>query len=125
MRHLIVPVGWAGLAAAALAVAGCAWQAMETSSEVKPGIVEPAEGKDMRTAAPKPKDKIAAVKKKPDTYTPAAKELPAPPAAHHDEARCPNVDTCVSVLKAMVADPQRAWIQQPATPAVLANGVRL
>ena len=29
------------------------------------------------------------------------------------------------MLKAMVASPDRSWLHRPATPAVLANGVRL
>jgi hypothetical protein len=122
MKDAFVRMGRAGLPlAAALAVAGCAWQAMEAASDVKVGIAEPPEAKEVRTAAPKPKDKVAAVKK-PDASTPAKQPRPL---ARQDEASCANVDTCVSVLKAMVADPERAWMRQPASPAVLANGVRL
>jgi hypothetical protein len=122
MKDAFVRMGRAGLPlAAVLAAAGCAWQATEMASEVKSGIAVPAEAKEVRTAVPKPKDKVAAVKK-PDASTPT--KQPRPPA-RQDEAGCTNVDTCVSVLKAMVADPERAWMRQPVSPAVLANGVRL
>jgi len=35
------------------------------------------------------------------------------------------VETCGSVLKAMVAGTDRSWVQRPAPPKVIANGVRL
>lgn len=121
MKDLFVRLGRAGLPwAAALAVSGCAWQAMEAASEVRVGIAEPPQAKEVRTAAPKTKDKVATVKK-PEASTPAKPK----PTARQDEASCANVETCVSVLKTMVADPERAWMHRPASPAVLANGVRL
>ncbi len=134
MKDLVVRMGRAGMpVAVVLAMGGCAWQTMENSSELKTGVVEPAsKGTDVRTATPAPaatpkpkKDKIAAAKN-PEKSAPAAKQQrPAPPLAPQDEASCANVDGCVSVLKAMVADPDRTWIQRPAASAVLANGVRL
>jgi hypothetical protein len=77
-----------------------------------------------RAPPAKPKQKIAAAKK-PSTYTLAAKE-PAPrQAAGRDEAGCVSVENCASVLKAMVASPDRSGAHRPAAPDVLANGVRL
>jgi hypothetical protein len=38
---------------------------------------------------------------------------------------CENTEGCVSNLKTMLEDPQRAWIARPEPPAVFANGVRL
>jgi hypothetical protein len=131
MKELVLRMGRPGVSVVlALAMAGCAWQTMESSSEFKTGVVEQpsSKGADVRTAAPtpapKPKDKIAAAKN-PDKSEPAAKQPPASPVAHQDEASCADVNKCVSVLKAMVADPNRTWIRRPAAPAVLANGVRL
>jgi hypothetical protein len=50
---------------------------------------------------------------------------PASAAANADEASCKSVDVCASVLKAMIADPRRSWMQSRPAPPVLANGVRL
>lgn len=50
---------------------------------------------------------------------------PAGVVANADEATCTNVDACASVLKAMIADPRRSWMQSRPPPSVLANGVRL
>ena len=133
MKDLVLRMGRAGVpVAVALAMAGCAWQTMESSSELKTGVVEQpsSKGADVRTATPapavtpKPKDKIATAKN-PDKSAPAARQPPASPVARQDESTCADVDKCVSILKAMVADPNRTWIRRPAAPAVLANGVRL
>jgi hypothetical protein len=80
-----------------------------------------------RTAPTKPKQNIAAAKKK-SAHTVAAKEPPLRQpgsAGSEDEASCTRVEDCASVLKAMVASSDRSWVQRPATPAVLSNGVRL
>ena len=57
--------------------------------------------------------------------TPAGKQPPARRATGQDEASCVSVENCASVLKAMVASPDRSWVHRPAAPTVLANGVRL
>jgi hypothetical protein len=117
---------------AAVALVGCASEGMDGASELKSGIVElPAsKGADTRTAAAKPKDtkpadKVAAAAKA-DAPKAAAQYRPAtagtPP---QDEAGCTSVDKCANVLRAMVAGPDRKWIARPASPTVLANGVRL
>jgi hypothetical protein len=54
----------------------------------------------------------------------AARQPPASPVARQDESTCADVDKCVSILKAMVADPNRPD-PAAAAPAVLANGARL
>jgi hypothetical protein len=42
-----------------------------------------------------------------------------------EEEACISVDQCTSVLKAMIEDPDRAWMRRPASATTLANGVRL
>src|SRR5262245_11152172 len=47
---------------------------------------------------------------------PAATYRPAghPPEAIDDEASCAAAGTCAAVLKSMLADPERTWMQHPA-----------
>jgi len=108
-----------------LALTGCAMQAVEIDPEAMTRVAAAEPPATEKQAAPaKPKQNIAAAKKQ-STYTLAAKEPPPRQAAGQDEASCVSVAVCASVLKAMVADPDRTWVHRPATPAVLANGVRL
>jgi hypothetical protein len=57
----------------------------------------------------------------------AAGKAPArsKPSQLAQESACVNVEQCASVLKAMIDDPDRAWINWPASATTLANGVRL
>lgn len=109
--------------AAALGLAGCAGQIAQ-SDPTDTTRVAAAEPPAVETppAPAKPKQKIATAKKS-ATYTVAAGEAPARQAA--GEAGCADVETCASVLKAMVANTDRTWIDRPAAPKVMANGVRL
>jgi hypothetical protein len=105
---------------AALAVGGCAWQAADAGDAVKTSVVEePRPKKPERAAAVQSKEKVAA--KESVGYRAAAQQTTAP----QDETSCTSVDRCASVLKAMVGGPDRSWIGRPASPTVLANGVRL
>jgi hypothetical protein len=70
------------------------------------------------------KQKQVAPARKQAAATPVAKEPPSRQAGG-DETSCTKVEDCASVLKAMVSSPDRSWLHRPATPAVLANGVRL
>jgi hypothetical protein len=51
--------------------------------------------------------------------------LRSSPVQLAEEAACVSVDQCVSVLKAMIDDPDRSWMRRPASATTLANGVRL
>jgi len=113
---------------ATLMLAGCAqYQATQRTDGLPLAVVvEPPAPAAPAAVQAKPKiakttdagAKVAAAKT-PATYRPAG----AADAA--DEASCTDVYACASVLKAMIADPARVWIKRPASPAVLANGVRL
>jgi hypothetical protein len=114
------------LVAAALGVAGCAWQSAEGDTELPTRVAGWSQ----------PTSEERAVPAKPERSVPAAKKAPAKAAVAktpqqprqelaRDEAACTGVDTCTSVLKAMVAGQDRSWVQRPAPPKVLANGVRL
>jgi hypothetical protein len=108
-----------------LGLAGCAMQAVESDPEAMTRVAAAEPPATEKQAAPaKPKQNIAAAKKQ-STYTLAAKEPPPRQAASQDEASCVSVENCASVLKAMVASPDRSWVHRPAAPTVLANGVRL
>lgn len=113
------------LLAAVLGLAGCAGQIAQSDPKDTTRVAAAEPPAAEAPAAPaKPKPKIAAAKKS-ATYTVAGGEAPPRPASDRDEASCTGVETCASVLKAMVADTDRTWIDRPATPTVLANGVRL
>ncbi|KAB2911461.1 MAG: hypothetical protein F9K29_22470 [Hyphomicrobiaceae bacterium] len=58
--------------------------------------------------------------------TVAEQDLRRPsPSPAAGKVACRDVSVCVSQLRAMVDDPDRAWINQPEAPATFANGVRL
>ena len=100
-------------------------QTAESDPEARTRVATAEPPPTEKQAAPaKPKQNIAAAKKQ-SAYTLAAREPPPRQAAGQDEASCVSVENCASVLKAMVASPDRSWVHRPATPAVLANGVRL
>lgn len=113
------------LLAAVLGLAGCAGQIAQSDLEDRTRVAtaEPPAA-EAPPAQAKPKPKIAAAKTS-ATYTVAAGEAPSRTAIGRDEASCIGVETCAAVLKAMVASTDRTWIDRPAAPAVLANGVRL
>jgi hypothetical protein len=80
-------------------------------------------------ARAKSRPKIAAVgrQENPRESPIAAPKAPPPtkPAQLAEEMACVSVDQCASVLKAMVDDADRAWVNWPASAKTLANGVRL
>ncbi len=122
-RPLLIVAGL--LQGTVLGLAGCAMQTVESDPEAMTRVAAAESSATEKQAAPaKPKQNIAAAKKQ-STYTLAAKEPPPRQAASQDEASCVSVENCASVLKAMVASPDRSWVQRPAAPTVLANGVRL
>jgi len=121
VRMGVAPAGVSLVIAAALVLAGCAWQNGQSSSEMQTGVAPMTAPATQPAPPPKPK---VVEGKKPAIYAPASKGPPQS-AASHEEASCANVEGCASVLKAMIADPNRAWAQRPATPTILANGVRL
>lgn len=118
------------LLAAVVGLAGCAWQNAESDPESRTRIAgwsQPAP--EERAPAAKPERAVAAVKKAPakPALAPALVKAPQPrqQGVVGDEAGCTGVETCTSVLKAMVAGTDRSWVQRPAPPKVIANGVRL
>jgi hypothetical protein len=122
-RPLLIAAGL--LLGTALGLTACAMQAVEIDPEAMTRVAAAEPSATEKQAAPaKPKQNIAAAKKQ-STYTLAAKEPPPRQAAGQDEAGCVSVENCASVLKAMVASPDRSWVHRPAAPTVLANGVRL
>jgi hypothetical protein len=132
VRAGLGPMGARLAVVAALALAGCesARNPTEARPWGRPGVwvAEQPSGKEPAVATSRPQAKVAhkvAETPKAGTKSAAAKEPPARASTDLDEAGCTNVEACASVLKAMVADPERAWMQRPAPPAVLANGVRL
>lgn len=112
------------LSAAVLGLAGCAWQNAESDPEAMTRVAgwsQPApeeKAPPARPAISEPKKALA----KPAV---AAAPQPRQPSVAGDEASCAGVETCGSVLKAMVAGTDRSWVQRPAPPKVIANGVRL
>ena len=107
-------------------MAGCAAEQRQGGYEFRPALVDPQppSAKDPRAEtapATKPRVKVAS----PAPATPAAKPPGGATAEPQDEASCRQVERCAGVLKAMVAHADRSWIGRPATPAALANGVRL
>ena len=122
----------AGLPAiAALWAAGCAWQDEPERTRVRPAVAYMPTSSSKDAAAPMAtaKPKVAAgAAKSTDTRVAAAKPpptTPSKPAPPAHETACVSVAQCASVLKAMIDDPNRAWMRQPASAATLANGVRL
>ena len=114
---------WYWLMPAMLALAGCAMQTVQSGLEAQTRVaaLEPPPAEE-RAAPARVKKNIAAAKKSAPTLAASA---PAVPAAGQDEASCARVEDCASVLKAMVVGSDRSWVQRPASPAVLSNGVRL
>jgi hypothetical protein len=94
------------------------YRAAPTSAKPRLAADKPAtEKKSASTNAP---DKPADTR-----LTVASIPPPAPKPQPANETACVNVDECASVLKAMIDDPERAWMDRPANAATLANGVRL
>ena len=115
--------GWCWLMPAMLGLAGCAMQTVQSDLEAQTRVAAVEQPSTEERAAPaRVKKKIAAAKKSAPTLVASA---PAAPAAGQDEASCARVEDCASVFKAMVAGSDRSWVQRPAPPAVLSNGVRL
>jgi len=112
------------LSAAVLGLAGCAWQNAESDPEAMTRVAgwsQPAP----EEKAPPARPAISEPKKAPAKPAVAAAPQPRQPSVAGDEASCAGVETCGSVLKAMVAGTDRSWVQRPAPPKVIANGVRL
>jgi hypothetical protein len=115
---------------AAFWAAGCAWQDEPERTRARPGVayMPTSSIKDATAPMVTAKPKVAAGAKNTDTRMATAKPPPIPPSkpappAH--ETACVSVEQCASVLKAMIDDPNRAWMKRPASAATLANGVRL
>jgi hypothetical protein len=108
-----------------LGLTGCAMQTAESDPEARTRVAAAEPPATEKQAPPtKPKQNIAAARKQ-SPSTPAERQPPARQVAGQDEAGCVSVENCASVLKAMVASPDRSWVHRPAAPTVLANGVRL
>jgi len=122
-RSVSIAGGW--LLAAVLGLTGCAMHTAESDPEARTRVAAAEPPATERQAPPtKPKQNITAARKQSPT-APAEKQPVARQAAGQDEASCVSVENCASVLKAMVASPDRSWVHRPAAPTVLANGVRL
>jgi hypothetical protein len=120
-----------------MAAAGCALFEEPRHARTKPGAgalrtasIKPASPRVARATS---RPKVAAVerqesrKESPQERPMAAPKAPPPtrPAQLAEETACVSVDQCASVLKAMVEDTGRAWVNWPASARTLANGVRL
>jgi hypothetical protein len=114
------------LSAAALGLAGCAWQNTEGDADLGARVAAWREAPPEKKA-PLPKPAAAEPRKAPAKAVAAKTPQPEPsePKPAGGEATCTGVETCGSVLKAMVSGPDRSWVRQPAPPNVIANGVRL
>jgi hypothetical protein len=128
---LLGRIGAALSAAYFVGAAGCASVDEASAPSARPGLsyMQTSSIKDSPppspAAATKPKAKIAATK---GTESPiAAPKAPPSSKPSHlaQETACVNVEQCASVLKAMIEDPDRAWMNWPASATTLANGVRL
>jgi hypothetical protein len=130
---------------AALMLAGCArerapqtygWQASATSikdtwaPEVKKGSWAPVVKPVARKPAPAAKTVLAP--ERPATPEPPRKSTnldtpraPVAPRAPVTDLDCGSDAACVSQLKMLIDDPQRAWINQSPTPAEYVQGIRL
>lgn len=130
----------------ALALAGCrregpqtyGWQATAPTSikdtwapEVKQGswapVVKPVARKPAPSAA-----KTTLAPERPATPEPPRKSTnldtpraPVAPRAGAGELDCGSDAACVSQLKTLIDDPQRAWIAKTPTPAEYVQGIRL
>jgi hypothetical protein len=120
----------AALSACVLAAAGCALFEEPRQARGKPGAsalrtasVSKAAPRAAARARSRPK---AAVTERRGSAV-AAPKAPPPtkPVQLAEETACVSVNQCVSVLRAMVDDPDRAWVNWPASAKTLANGVRL
>jgi hypothetical protein len=123
----------------ALGLAGCSTQALQGDTEAGlrialPGIALPAEpapqdrGKDRGDAKKERADAKTDRKPAEARKAPAVAVAKSPgklPTAERSEDTCVDVEKCASVLKTMVGGSDRSWIRKPASPSVLANGVRL
>lgn len=120
------------VAVATLALAGCAWLPTQNDTSIKASMAS-AERPPVKTAAavrtPAATPKVAVAEPVKPAYRVAAGPAPRPSAASaaapENESSCTNVELCASILRAMVANPDRSWIGRPARPTTLANGVRL
>lgn len=122
-RSVSIVAGW--LLAAVLGLTGCAMHTAESDPDARTRVAAAEPPATEKQAPPtKPKQNITAARKQSPT-TPTGKEPLARQATGQDEASCVSVENCASVLKAMVASPDRSWVHRPAAPTVLANGVRL
>lgn len=93
-------------------------------------VAQPSQSQAARPAAkaPVPAPKLA--KSQPgETHYRVAGGPGGPAKATHAPAPvadlCPDPGNCVATLRAMLDDPDRAWIAKPEAPATFANGVRL
>jgi hypothetical protein len=121
MKVFRLSAGSTVLLVATLGLGGCAWQSPESELHVAVADRAPVE----EAAPPARTERMAEVKKVPPKAVVAkAPQRPLKPV-DRDEAGCAGVESCAPVLKAMVSGPDRSWVQRPASPAVLANGVRL
>jgi hypothetical protein len=108
------------LSATVLGLAGCSWQNAESDPEARTRVAgwsQPAP----EEKAPPARPAISEPKKAPAKPAVAAAPQPREPKIAGDEASCAGVE----LLKAMVAGADRSWVQRPAPPKVIANGVRL
>ena len=125
-------IGTALSVASVFASTGCASIDEPTGSPARPGLsyVQTPSTKDLpaapTAATAKSKPKVAAAAGGSESPTAAPKAPPPTKPAHlAQETACVSVDQCASVLKAMIDDPNRAWLSWPASATTLANGVRL
>ena len=112
------------LLAGMLGLTGCAMDSMQNEPDAQALLAAVEQQAPVRQEPVPAKPKPIAAARKQSADAPAAKE-PPPRRVVGDETTCTKVEDCASVLKAMVASPDRAWLHRPAPPAVLANGVRL
>jgi hypothetical protein len=123
LRHKTLARHGGLLLAVALGLAGCALQNVQgdAAATMRVAAADPPPASDQAAPPePRPKTAVKAAHAKVAAARPARQ-----PAAGQDETSCASVEVCASVLKAMVANPDRSWLKRPAAPAVLANGVRL
>jgi hypothetical protein len=120
----------AGVSAAfALAAPGCAWVDQPQGYRTRAGgYTQTSSIKDSApspVAAANPKPKVAAASDANVGVAVPKAPPPSKPAQLAQETACVNVEQCASVLKAMIDDPRRGWMNWPASATTLANGVRL
>ena len=112
------------LLAAMLGLTGCAMDSLQNEPDAQALLATVEEQPPVQQQPAPGKPKHVAAARKQSAEAPVARE-PPPRQAGGDETTCTRVEDCASVLKAMVAGPDRSWLHRPAAPAVLVNGVRL